>query len=133
MDNGNGIGYFNSYVQDCYGLQIAVSNACGSISDGTTICVNSCFGGLVAYPNPAKDIVTFDFSSFPENDFPEQIQIFDEKSIVAKKSIDISRDAVRDKKIQIATHDLPRGTYYFHVIKNDASQKKVEKIRIVLE
>ena len=129
MDNGNGIAYFNSNVQDCYGLQISVSNACGSISDGTTICVSSCLGGSIVYPNPAKDIVTFDFSSFSESSLPDQIQIFDEKSTTFKKSVDIGMHINGDKKIQIETYDLPRGVYYFHVIKGET----IEKIRIVLE
>jgi hypothetical protein len=133
MDNGNGTTYFNSYVQDCYGLQVNVSNACGSVLDGTTICVNSCFGGLVAYPNPAKDLVTLDFSDFTDEELPDQIQIFDEKSKTARRSIDIAHNSFNGRKIQIDTHDLPRGIYYFHIIKNGAVRQKVEKIRIVLE
>lgn len=133
MDNGNGIVYFNSYVQDCYGLQINVSNACGSVIDGTTICVNSCFGGLIAYPNPAKDLLILDFSGFTDYEMPDRIQIFDEKSTTAKRSIDIEGNAIKGRKVQIDTHDLPRGTYYFHVIKYDATRKKLEKMRIILE
>ncbi|SEJ82709.1 hypothetical protein SAMN05216327_12237 [Dyadobacter sp. SG02] len=131
MDNGNGIAYFNSYVQDCYGLQINVFNACGSVLDGTTICVNSCFGSLIAYPNPATDVVTFDFSNFGDGELPDQIQIFDEKSTAAKRSVYVNSN-ITDRKLLIDTHDLPRGTYYFHIIKNDAGGK-VEKFRIVLE
>lgn len=133
MDNGNGIAYFNSYVQDCYGLQISVFNACGSVIDGTTICVNSCFGGLVAYPNPAKDLVTFDFSNFSDNELPDQIQVFEEKSAELKLSIDITTNSLIGRKVQIDTHNLPRGTYYFHVIKIDSTRQKVEKMRVVLE
>jgi hypothetical protein len=133
IDNGNGISYFNSYVQDCYGLQISVSNACGSVIDGTTICVNSCFGGLVAYPNPAKDVVTFDFSDFSDNELPDQIQVFDEKSKVAKRLINVEVHSLGDRKVQIDMHDLPRGIYYFHIIKSDNARQKVEKVRIILE
>ena len=133
MDNGNGITYFNSYVQDCYGLQISVSNACGSVVDGTTICVNSCFGGLVAYPNPAKDMVTFDFSNFSDNELPDQIQVFDEKLTLVKRSIDVDLSLGVERKVQVDTRDWPRGAYYFHVIRGNSAQRKVEKIRVVLE
>lgn len=133
MDNGNGITYFNSYVQDCYGLQISVSNACGSVLDGTTVCVNSCFGGLVAYPNPAKDVVTLDFSNISDNELPDHIQVFEEKSAVVKRSIDVDVSSGSKQKVQINTHDWPRGTYYFHVIKGSNAFRKVEKIRVVLE
>lgn len=133
MDNGNGITYFNSYVQDCYGLQISVSNACGSVIDGTTICVNSCFGGLVAYPNPAKDLVTFDFSNFSDNELPDQIQVFEEKSKKLRRSINIKANSLNARKLEIDTRDLPRGLYYFHVIKSDNARQKVEKMRVILE
>ena len=133
MDNGNGITYFNSYVQDCYGLQVSVSNACGSVLDGTTVCVNSCFGGLVAYPNPAKDVVTLDFSNISDNEMPDHIQVFKEKSTVVKRSIDVDVSSGSMRKVQIDTHDWPRGTYYFHVIKGSNALRKVEKIRVVLE
>jgi hypothetical protein len=132
-NNGNGQAYFNSFNPDCYGLQIAVSNTCGSIIDGTTICVNDCFGTIIAYPNPASDVVTFDFSVLEESNLPDIIQVFGEKSTIATKSIEIKPSLNHEKKIQIATNDLPRGTYFFHLIKNGTAKGKVEKIRIVLE
>ncbi|GGN07870.1 hypothetical protein GCM10010967_49370 [Dyadobacter beijingensis] len=133
MDNGNGITYFNSNVQDCYGLQINVSNACGSVVDGTTICVNGCFGQLVAYPNPAKDVVTLDFSSFSCNELPEEILVFDEKSALPKRSINVQASLNAEQKIQMDTHDWARGTYYLHLMTNAGGRQDTAKVRIVLE
>lgn len=48
-DYGTGSAYFNSYIPDCYGLQISMSNTCGNSSDGTTICVDNCFGRYSVY------------------------------------------------------------------------------------
>jgi lysyl endopeptidase len=77
--------------------------------------------------------VTFDFSSFGNNELPDQIQVFEEKSQVLKLTMDIKANSLNDRKLQIDTHDLPRGTYDFHVIKSDNARQKVEKMRVILE
>ena len=59
-DYGNGSASFNSYVPDCYGLTIYMSNTCGSSQGGTTICVDNCFGRYSVYPNPVKDVISIE-------------------------------------------------------------------------
>ncbi len=58
--------HFNSYTNDCYGIDTQLTNRCGTSGAGVTICVYDCSGGRIAttvssvkaYPNPAKNLIT---------------------------------------------------------------------------
>lgn len=64
LNSNGGTAYFNSYVNNCYGIDITVSNCFGSVQKGITICVDNCAKGTPIYkvfPNPAKDQVKIQF------------------------------------------------------------------------
>ncbi len=138
-DYGSGNAYFNSYIADCYGLTLNMSNVCGSSSDGTTICVDDCFARYSAYPNPAKDVINLELSEVRNKDLlPESIELFEEKSAKKVKSIDVK--AAFDKQVlksdgifRIEVGDLPRGIYYLHINPKEESKQKVQIIRVSLE
>jgi len=138
-DYGSGSAYFNSYVPDCYGLTINMSNACGSSSDGTTICVDDCFARYSAYPNPSKDVMNIEFGEIKNKEsLPEYLDLFEEKSGKKILSIDV-QDAINKKTLKsdgvlsIYVGDLPRGIYYLHITPTTVSTKKKQIIQVRLE
>lgn len=137
-DYGTGSAYFNSYVSDCYGLQISMSNSCGNSSDGTTICVDNCFARYSVYPNPVKEVISIDFGEVRnKKTLPERVDLFEEKSVKKVKSIDV-REAFEKNILKtngiltINVEDLPRGTYYLHIINSETAGDKLVTQRIVL-
>ncbi|GAB3992382.1 hypothetical protein GCM10028807_25350 [Spirosoma daeguense] len=90
-DYGNGNATFNSYVSDCYGLQLNLTNSCGTVNaGGFTICVNNCFYRLSVYPNPASDIVMVQFDETKNADaLPDEIKLVSEKSTLPVRSINV--------------------------------------------
>lgn len=134
---GSGACYFNSYVNDCYGLQIQLTNACGSHLDGTTICVDNCFARYSIYPNPAKDFISIKFDQYDRVDvMPSQLRLYSEKDQKVVYEIDQSQifaATSSDGLLKVDVKSLPRGTYYIHLTSGKQGDEKVEKTRILLE
>lgn len=138
INSNGGTAYFNSYVNNCYGIDVTASNCFGSVKKGVTICVDNCLeDGPVyeIYPNPAKDFIYITFENKVENDvLPEMVKLFSEASTKEVKSVSaeefVVTDDLNDKKtISITVSDLPRGTYYLQIIHN---KKAGENVRVVL-
>lgn len=115
---------------------LTATNSCGTATRYPTFTTSS---GFRVTPNPATTEfqVEFDHVDYLEA-LPEQIDLFSEKSTKAVRSVKV-KDTF-DKKafknnnaIDFDVKDLPRGTYYLHVIDSKKKDKEVEAIRVVLE
>ncbi|MCE7066548.1 T9SS type A sorting domain-containing protein [Dyadobacter sp. CY326] len=138
LNSNGGTAYFNSYVNNCYGVDVTASNCFGSVKKGITICVDNCLkDGTVyeIYPNPANDFIYITFEDKGDaKALPETISIYSEASAKEVKSISAEEFVLTDdlnnkKTISIQVSDLPRGTYYFQLVH---STQVLEKVRIVL-
>lgn len=139
LNSNGGTAYFNSYVNNCYGIDITVSNCFGSVQKGITICVDNCAKGTPIYkvfPNPAKDQVKIKFDDvYTTEQLPEVIKLFSEASAKAVRGLlateEYSTAAFKqDSTITMSVGDLPRGTYYLMLVSRDGAS---EKVRLVLE
>lgn len=135
-DYGNGRCYFNSYINDCYGLQIQMTNTCGSSLDGITICVDNCGARYAIYPNPTSEYINLKIQDFnPSTTLPTYIQLFGEDTQVAVKTL--GRDQIRkviDETgvLNIPIHGLTKGNYYLHVFSDGPEGKKLDKVRVAV-
>lgn len=118
-------------------VKVTAANGCGSYAEDFVFYLQS--GMLKAYPNPATDVLTLEFLMYEEKErFPDQVMLYSEHSLIPKKVISI-REAFQQNttsegnKILIEVGDLPRGTYYLHVIKDNGKDEYVEKLRIELQ
>lgn len=120
---------------DNHFVQATVTNACGTTPMSNQIayrweCTNS---GVNVYPNPAKDVVSLDFDASSNKElFAQQIFLYNENSKMVR-SISNSSVQTASLKSQLNVADLPRGTYYLHVIPSDGSKQKKDIKRIILE
>lgn len=138
LNSNGGTAYFNSYVNNCYGIDINVSNCFGSVQKGITICVDNCAKGTPIYkvfPNPAKDQVKIQFDDVVREALPQVIRLFSEaagkevRSVQGADQYD-SNSFVQDRTINLSVADLPRGTYYLRLISRDGN---TDNVRLVLE
>lgn len=128
LNSNGGTAYFNSYVNNCYGIDITVSNCFGAVQKGITICVDNCAKGTPIYkvfPNPAKDQVTVQFESIATEQLPQIIQLLSEAT-----GKEVRTAAPTDKTITLSVVDLPRGAYYLKLISRDGA---AETVRLILE
>jgi hypothetical protein len=136
-DYGNGSAYFNSYVVDCYGLTLDMTNSCGTSQAGTSICVDNCFAGYSVYPNPSKEYLSIDLASYKKAEaMPDQIILYNEKTLKPVYRLDhtqIIAETGEDGVLQMSMKELPEGTYYLHITSGAGSKQKVEKLRILHE
>lgn len=138
LNSNGGTAYFNSYVNNCYGIDITVSNCFGSVQKGITICVDNCAKGTPIYkvfPNPANDQVKIQFDNAAKEALPQVIKLFSEISGKEVRSVQVaehfeSGSFDQDKTITLSVSDLPRGTYYLRLVNRDGS---AENVRLVLE
>lgn len=139
LNFSGGSAYFNSYVNNCYGIDVVASNCFGSVQKGITICVDNCAKGTPIYkvfPNPAKDQVKVEFErETPVGELPAVIKLFSEVGGKEIKTIQAaeyySTDAFsQDRTITLSTGDLPRGRYYLLLLNRDGS---TENVRLLLE
>lgn len=138
-DYGNGIAYFNSYNNDCYGLDVTATNACGNTQDGVTICVEDCFYFYRVFPNPAKNYFYLEFDQTDNlSSLPERVELLSEKSTNPVRSINIQevherKGFVNGNRLEFDVKDLPRGVYYVHVINSRRKEKEKDSIRLIIE
>jgi hypothetical protein len=139
LNSNGGSAYFNSYVNNCYGIDITVSNCFGSVQKGITICVDNCAKGMPIYkvfPNPAKDQVKIQFDdAYATEQLPQVIKLFSEvgaKEIRVVQATEQYATAAfeQDRTITMPVNDLPRGTYYLMLVSRDGSS---ENVRLILE
>lgn len=89
-------------------------------------------------PNPAQDYLTLEFANAQEAEMlPAYINLYSDNSAKIVKSVSIQdvykqRAFAEGDKVKISVGDLPRGTYYLHVIPAEGSRQDTQKIRIVL-
>lgn len=138
-DYGNGMAYFNSYNNDCYGLNVTATNACGNTQDGVTICVEDCFYSYRVYPNPAKNYFYLEFDQTDNlSSLPERVELLSEKSTNPVRSINIQevherKGFVNGNRLEFDVKDLPRGVYYVHVTNSRRKEKEKDSIRLIIE
>lgn len=133
-------GSFVNYSIACSGISVVASNSCGTTNTGLTICTKNCFmAAYNVYPNPAKDYLNVTFDDVKSlAALPEQIVLYSERSTAPVKSVSL-KDTFEQgtfkngNTIELPVSDLPRGTYYLHIVPQKDSDQKVDKIRIVLE
>lgn len=139
LNSNGGTAYFNSYVNNCYGIDITVSNCFGSVQKGITICVDNCAKGTPVYkvfPNPAKDQVKIQFDDAQAAErLPQTIRLFSEVGGKEVRVIEPTEHYTtatfqQDRTIAISVGDLPRGTYYLRLLNRDGTS---ENVRLVLE
>jgi hypothetical protein len=138
LNSNGGTAYFNSYVNNCYGIDITVSNCFGSVQKGITICVDNCAKGAPIYkvfPNPAKDQVKIQFDDVAKEALPQVIKLFREIGGKEVRSVQVGEQFEggsfdQDKTITLSVSDLPRGTYYLRLVNRDGS---AENVRLILE
>lgn len=130
---------FNTYINNCYGIDVTASNCFGSVQKGITICVDDCGARSVSYtvfPNPARDVINIEFDESSEaTNLPETIKLYSETSGKEVKTVDTAKSYSDNsfkssKTLSIKVDDLPRGTYYLHL---GNEKGDVRKIRILLE
>ena len=128
--------YFNSYVNNCYGITVNVSNCFGSVQKGITICVDYC-GARVAtshtvFPNPAREVVNIEFDNVDDfSTLPSTILLVSEKSGKQVKSVNALKQYANfkeNKKLAIDVSDVPRGTYYLHMGRPNGETTKTRLI-----
>ncbi|WP_273214791.1 T9SS type A sorting domain-containing protein [Runella zeae] len=134
----NGTAYFNSYVNDCYGIDIDFTNRCGTYSDGITVCVDNCFARYAVYPNPVTNQISIELGETKnKKTLPQRVDLFEEKSTKKMRTVDV-RDAFEKKSLKadgiltINVEDLPRGVYYLHITNNETAGDKLVVQRVVL-
>jgi len=139
LNSNGGTAYFNSYVNNCYGIDITVSNCFGSVQKGITICVDNCAKGTPIYkvfPNPAKDQVKIQFDDAQAVErLPQVIRLVSEVGGKELRLIDATAQYAtaafeQDRTIAMSVSDLPRGTYYLTLVNRDGSS---ENVRLILE
>lgn len=139
LNSNGGTAYFNSYVNNCYGIDITVSNCFGSVQKGITICVDNCAKGTPIYkvfPNPAKDQVKIQFDDDVAREaLPQVIKLFSEATGKEVRSIQGAEEFgsgsyQEDNTITLSVGDLPRGTYYLRLTSRDGN---ADNVRVVLE
>lgn len=132
-------GYAYVYVNpsSTYGhreIIVTGTNACSSYSYIITLYLSS--SPLAVYPNPAQDILTLDVGALGMDNVPERIDLYSEASMKVVRSISSDEIAMKNNKngkIEMMVGDLPRGRYYVHFIRRDASDPRSKMIRIILE
>jgi hypothetical protein len=115
-------------------IQATVKNACGTTTMTEKIsfsweCTQS---GINVYPNPARDILSFDYNSNTSKELqPKQIILYNEKSDVVRSISNANAYSAKipnNSKTQLNVSDLPRGTYYLYVIPNGNSKAEVKRV-----
>ncbi|MDQ1090290.1 T9SS type A sorting domain-containing protein [Siphonobacter sp. SORGH_AS_1065] len=132
-DYGNGTLYFNSYVNDCYGLTVNASNCFGSATSGVTICINDCYSGFSSYsvyPNPARETVNIQFDNSGKS-LPDQVELIDEVSQKVIMSKPGSKNS--DNAMVLDVQKFPRGRYILRVMQKKDLQKPQTDYRVVLQ
>jgi hypothetical protein len=147
--SGGNNGYFSSsstnsyvdfvdYTAEYSTISLNVSNSCGSLSSGASLISQNCFK-MAIYPNPATDVIAVEFESAEDKPtFPENILLISEGSGMTMKKVDtnISKsttDLSKKQKFDLNVSDLPRGTYFLHLLYPSKSNKKSEKVQVVLK
>ncbi|WP_229212608.1 T9SS type A sorting domain-containing protein [Dyadobacter soli] len=139
LNSNGGTAYFNSYVNNCYGIDITVSNCFGSVQKGITICVDNCAKGTPIYkifPNPAKDQVKIRFDDkYDVTQLPQVIMLFSGAGAKEVRMVQAAEQYAaaafgQERTIALSVGDLPRGTYYLRLVSRDGSS---ENVRLVLE
>ncbi|MGX5856777.1 T9SS type A sorting domain-containing protein [Dyadobacter jiangsuensis] len=139
LNSNGGTAYFNSYVNNCYGIDITVSNCFGSVQKGITICVDNCAKGTPIYkvfPNPARDQVKIQFDDGQAIErLPQTVRLLSEVGGKEVRAIDATAQYVtpafeQDRTITLPVSDLPKGIYYLILVNRDGT---FENVRLILE
>ncbi|WP_149241886.1 T9SS type A sorting domain-containing protein [Dyadobacter sp. 32] len=122
-------------------VSVVGTNTCGisfpvSKTVETRYCENDWL--IATYPNPATDYLTIQFKNEKQAElFPDDIKIYNENGLAIDntKTINFSstlneRSFQDGNKIKLNVKDLPRGTHYFHFMKNGAV---LDKVRVLLK
>lgn len=118
-------------------VRVTVTNTCGSYYEDFVFYLMG--GSMMAYPNPATDLLTLEFVNAEISEsLPEKVELYSEGSSKSIKTI-LIQDIYKNKafkdgnKVELDVSNLPRGTYYLHVIPGKGQNQQIEKTRILLK
>ncbi|MFN8353522.1 MAG: hypothetical protein U0Y10_03675 [Spirosomataceae bacterium] len=115
-----------------FSIKADVTNGCGTSS--FTFVLSKPWNGYRVAQNPATSQFTVLVES-TDNDYalPDELSLLDEKGTVLRKvtlkTLKTTDSFVAEKSIKFDVSSLPRGTYYLHGTKGDATDKR----RVILE
>ena len=128
--------YLNLSSSQSTNIAVSATNDCGTSNRTITF---AAYSGYRVYPNPAKNTVYIEFDNTEKAELlPNEIRLLSEKSTNPIFTINV-QDAYSQKafkngnQLELDVKNLPRGTYYLHII--NANRKDLEKdiIRLMLE
>lgn len=118
-------------------ISVTASSSCGG-PQSRNLSFQAYSGYRVA-PNPVTTTmeINFDRTDYVEA-LPDEINLLSEKSTKPIQSISLKdvfdRKAFKDgNKVEFDVKNLPRGTYYVHVINHRKKNNEVDAIRVILE
>lgn len=133
--------YGDAYITTTSGATVCVTptNNCGA---GTPYCFYiPASGGMLrsVSPNPASNDIVIQLNN-PDNQdlLPSIINLYEEKSTKIVRSVSLRESSgknalIEGDKIKILVNDLPRGTYFLHLIPSNESKSAPQKVRVVLQ
>lgn len=117
-------------------VQITGANSCGTAIQNITFYLG--WGALVAYPNPATDVISIELPSADRpGDVPDQIFLYNGHSTtpvrrISTEEISNAKRLDKNRKFEMGVRDLPRGTYYLHIGYNGNTNHETEKVKVIL-
>lgn len=128
---------FINYTAEYNIIEVTASNICGTTHTGVSLITENCFAKYSVYPNPASDYINIELDiSEKQLTLPESIQILSTSGRIIKEIRNeeiVNKEILNGKKIfELNVSDLPRGTYYLHVI-NDLLTHNIVKSQIILK
>ena len=128
--------YLNLSSGQSSNIAVSASNDCGTSNRTISF---SAYSGYKVYPNPAKNSVYVEFDNTSKAEvLPEEIQLLNEKSTDPLQRINV-QDAFSRKEfkngnqLELDVKNLPRGTYYLHIINSKRKDIETDIVRLLLE
>lgn len=120
-----------------HNMTVSLTNNCGETPRSSPYFYSYPCSFMSVYPNPANDILTFEFASDASQvSLPQEIKLYNEQSVSVRtlsSSAIVKNNLKEGNKLFLNVKDLPRGTYYLHVFPTKESGKEKEIIRILLQ
>lgn len=117
-------------------IGVTASNACGT--SNRTIAF-AAYSGYKVYPNPTKNTAYVEFDNMAQAELlPEEIRLLSEKSTNPIQTIKVQDSYNRKSfkngnQLELDVKNLPRGTYYLHIVNSKRKDLETDIIRLLLE
>lgn len=135
--SGSNCGVYVTGTSGSKYVRVTVTNSCGSYSEDVVLYIPS---GYRAYPVPAKDVLTVEFTDTQEKfALPDEMYLVGEEQSETVRRVNISEVYERrgfrgGNKIDFDIRNLPRGTYYLKVVNSRLEvSKRTETIRVLFQ